>query len=72
MYTVLPLIIQIKSLEKESKEHQARKPTGKNAKHGQLEVHVHLIITPLTILSLVQCVVHVIIPFLFSVHTGMV
>jgi hypothetical protein len=27
----------VKSLEKEVKEHQAKKPTGKNAKHGYLE-----------------------------------
>jgi PH/SEC7 domain-containing protein len=29
--------VKVKSLEKEAKEHQARKPTGKNAKHGFLE-----------------------------------
>ena len=30
--------MQVKSLEKEAKEHQSKKPSGKNAKHGFLEV----------------------------------
>ena len=33
---------QVKSLEKESKEHQSKKPAGKNAKHGHLEVSLHV------------------------------
>ena len=57
MYAVLFPLLQIKSLEKEMKEHQTRKPTGKNARHGQLEVHVHSITTSLMVLSLLQCVI---------------
>jgi PH/SEC7 domain-containing protein len=34
--------VKVKSLEKEVKEHQAKKPTGKNAKHGYLEVSLYI------------------------------
>ena len=42
MIVTFNVYMQVKSLEKEAKDHQAKKPVGKNAKHGSLEVYIQV------------------------------